>query len=169
VRSSPDSGGQGSTECGGLCGHDHIGHSLGLSGGYQGSQEDSLLGLSHRCGVRFRQCIESELHDAGGFQVLGRIGVSISLFFFITNYFNVKLLIFNRVNGPAAVLFTYLTEMHGPKHRSSVLMIVGMVTSTATVSLPLLAWGIFPRDWDFEFWGLQSKLKTFLNHAQFVK
>ncbi|KAH8267625.1 hypothetical protein KR018_009315 [Drosophila ironensis] len=59
------------------------------------------------------------------------------------------------VNGPAAVLFTYLTEMHGPKHRSSVLMIVGMVTSTATVSLPLLAWGIFPRDWDFEFWGLR--------------
>ncbi|XP_017020359.1 synaptic vesicle glycoprotein 2C [Drosophila kikkawai] len=58
------------------------------------------------------------------------------------------------VNGPAAVLFTYLTEMHGPKHRSSVLMIVGMVTSTATVSLPLLAWGIFPRDWDFQFWGL---------------
>ncbi|XP_033167067.1 synaptic vesicle glycoprotein 2B [Drosophila mauritiana] len=61
------------------------------------------------------------------------------------------------VNGPAAVLFTYLTEMHGPKHRSSVLMIVGMVTSTATVSLPLLAWGIFPRDWDFEFWGLQVR------------
>ncbi|KRK03385.1 uncharacterized protein Dyak_GE24671, isoform B [Drosophila yakuba] len=61
------------------------------------------------------------------------------------------------VNGPAAVLFTYLTEMHGPKHRSSVLMIVGMVTSTATVSLPLLAWGIFPRDWDFEFWGLQIR------------
>ncbi|EDW38490.1 GL12623 [Drosophila persimilis] len=58
------------------------------------------------------------------------------------------------VNGPAAVLFTYLTEMHGPKHRSSVLMIVGMVTSTATVSLPLLAWGIFPRDWDFEIVGL---------------
>ncbi|XP_034665589.1 synaptic vesicle glycoprotein 2C [Drosophila subobscura] len=58
------------------------------------------------------------------------------------------------VNGPAAVLFTYLTEMHGPKHRSSVLMIVGMVTSTATISLPLLAWGIFPRDWDFEVVGL---------------
>ncbi|KAH8382697.1 hypothetical protein KR009_004840, partial [Drosophila setifemur] len=58
------------------------------------------------------------------------------------------------VNGPAAVLFTYLTEMHGPKHRSSVLMIVGMVTSTATVTLPLLAWGIFPRDWDFVIFGL---------------
>ncbi|XP_016989964.2 synaptic vesicle glycoprotein 2B [Drosophila rhopaloa] len=58
------------------------------------------------------------------------------------------------VNGPAAVLFTYLTEMHGPKHRSSVLMIVGMVTSTATVTLPLLAWGIFPRDWEFQIWGL---------------
>lgn len=59
------------------------------------------------------------------------------------------------VNGPAAVLFTYITEMHGPKHRSSVLMIIGMVTSTATVSLPLLAWGIFPREWDFEVLGLK--------------
>ncbi|XP_017104187.2 synaptic vesicle glycoprotein 2B [Drosophila bipectinata] len=59
------------------------------------------------------------------------------------------------VNGPAAVLFTYITEMHGPKHRSSVLMIIGMVTSTATVSLPLLAWGIFPREWDFEVLGLR--------------
>ncbi|XP_068153300.1 synaptic vesicle glycoprotein 2C-like [Drosophila tropicalis] len=57
------------------------------------------------------------------------------------------------VNGPAAVLFTYLTEMHGPKHRSSVLMVVGMVTSVATVALPLLAWAVFPRDWDFQIFG----------------
>ncbi|KAH8382694.1 hypothetical protein KR009_004839 [Drosophila setifemur] len=58
------------------------------------------------------------------------------------------------VNGPAAVLLTYLTEMHGPKHRSSVLMIVGMVTCTATVALPVLALGILPRDWDVQLWGL---------------
>ncbi|KAH8311316.1 hypothetical protein KR044_005617, partial [Drosophila immigrans] len=53
------------------------------------------------------------------------------------------------VNGPAAVLFTYLTEMHGPKYRSHVLMVVGMITSTSLLLLPVLAWAIFPRDWDF--------------------
>ncbi|KAH8398465.1 hypothetical protein KR215_005769, partial [Drosophila sulfurigaster] len=53
------------------------------------------------------------------------------------------------VNGPAAVLFTYLTELHGPKYRSNVLMVVGMVTSGCLLLLPVLAWAIFPRDWDF--------------------
>ncbi|XP_068153690.1 synaptic vesicle glycoprotein 2C-like [Drosophila tropicalis] len=57
------------------------------------------------------------------------------------------------INGPAAVLFTYLTEMHGPKHRSSVLMVVGMITSLSMLVLPLLAWGVFPRDWDFQLFG----------------
>lgn len=64
-----------------------------------------------------------------------------------------------RVNGPAAVLFTYLTELHGPKYRSHVLMVVGMITSTSTLLLPMLAWGIFPRPWDFViFGGLNSKI-----------
>ncbi|XP_034485625.1 synaptic vesicle glycoprotein 2B-like [Drosophila innubila] len=58
------------------------------------------------------------------------------------------------VNGPAAVLFTYLTEMHGPKYRSHVLMVVGMITSASTLLLPMLAWGIFPRDWDFLLFGI---------------
>ncbi|XP_017471115.1 PREDICTED: synaptic vesicle glycoprotein 2C [Rhagoletis zephyria] len=53
------------------------------------------------------------------------------------------------VNGPGAVLFTYLTEMHGAKHRPRVLMVVGMINSVATLVLPLIAWAIFPRDWDF--------------------
>ncbi|XP_034485624.1 synaptic vesicle glycoprotein 2C-like isoform X2 [Drosophila innubila] len=53
------------------------------------------------------------------------------------------------VNGPAAVLYTYLTEMHGPKYRSYVLMVVGMITSLSLLILPVMAWGIFPRDWDF--------------------
>ncbi|KAH8381387.1 hypothetical protein KR093_003932, partial [Drosophila rubida] len=57
------------------------------------------------------------------------------------------------VNGPAAVLFTYLTEMHGPKYRPNVLMVVGMITSTSTLLLPMLAWGIFPRPWDFLLFG----------------
>ncbi|ALC46518.1 CG31272, partial [Drosophila busckii] len=57
------------------------------------------------------------------------------------------------VNGPAAVLFTYLTEMHGPKYRSHVLMVVGMVTSTSCLLLPLLAWGILPRHWDYVLFG----------------
>lgn len=53
------------------------------------------------------------------------------------------------MNGPAAVLFTYLTELHGPKYRAHVLLVVGMITSTSTLLLPMLAWGIFPRPWDF--------------------
>ncbi|KAH8413996.1 hypothetical protein KR222_000696, partial [Zaprionus bogoriensis] len=53
------------------------------------------------------------------------------------------------VNGPAAVLFTYLTELHGPKYRSYVLMVVGMITSLSLLMLPVMAWAIFPRDWDF--------------------
>ncbi|KAH8381388.1 hypothetical protein KR093_003933, partial [Drosophila rubida] len=57
------------------------------------------------------------------------------------------------VNGPAAVLFTYLTEMHGPKYRSHVLMAVGMITSATLLLLPVLAWAIFPRDWDFLLFG----------------
>ncbi|EDV91281.1 GH17356, partial [Drosophila grimshawi] len=57
------------------------------------------------------------------------------------------------VNGPSAVLFTYLTEMHGPKHRSQVLMVVGMITSASQFLLPLMAWATFPRQWDFVFFG----------------
>ncbi|XP_030376063.1 synaptic vesicle glycoprotein 2C [Scaptodrosophila lebanonensis] len=57
------------------------------------------------------------------------------------------------INGPAAVLYTYLTELHGAKHRSQVLLVLGMVMSAAQLALPLLAWGIFPREWDFEIFG----------------
>lgn len=38
-------------------------------------------------------------------------------------------------------------------------MVVGMITSTSTLLLPLLAWGIFPRPWDFVILGgLNSKI-----------
>lgn len=47
------------------------------------------------------------------------------------------------------MLFTYLTELHGAKHRPRVLMILGMVQSLATLILPVLAWLIFPQDWEF--------------------
>ncbi|XP_058984032.1 synaptic vesicle glycoprotein 2B [Musca domestica] len=54
------------------------------------------------------------------------------------------------VNGPGAVLFTYLTELHGSKHRPRVLMILGMVQSFGTLILPILAWLVLPRDWEFK-------------------
>ncbi|KAI8129156.1 Synaptic vesicle glycoprotein 2A, partial [Lucilia cuprina] len=53
------------------------------------------------------------------------------------------------VNGPGAVLFTYLTELHGPKYRPRVLMALGMVQSLGTLILPMLAWAILSQDWDF--------------------
>ncbi|KAM7361417.1 uncharacterized protein ACRADG_011793 [Cochliomyia hominivorax] len=55
------------------------------------------------------------------------------------------------VNGPGAVLFTYLTELHGPKNRPRVLMVLGMVQSLGTLILPILAWLVLPRDWEYVF------------------
>lgn len=50
--------------------------------------------------------------------------------------------------------------MHGPKYRSHVLLIVGMIVSAAILLLPMLAWVTFPQPWDFVLFGsLNSKLK----------
>ncbi|EDW13774.1 synaptic vesicle glycoprotein 2C [Drosophila mojavensis] len=57
------------------------------------------------------------------------------------------------VNGPSAVLYSYLSEMHGPKYRSHVLLIVGMIVSAAILLLPMLAWVTFPQPWDFVLFG----------------
>ncbi|XP_058982468.1 synaptic vesicle glycoprotein 2B-like [Musca domestica] len=53
------------------------------------------------------------------------------------------------VNGPSAVLVTYLTELHAAHHRPRVLLFLGIITSFGTLMLPLLAWLILPRDWEF--------------------
>ncbi|CAO1431496.1 unnamed protein product [Diamesa tonsa] len=56
------------------------------------------------------------------------------------------------INGPFAVLMSYLSEFHGLKYRSRVMMSTGMFFSFANITLPLLAWFIIPKQhWNITF------------------
>lgn len=57
------------------------------------------------------------------------------------------------MNGPFAILMSYLSEFHNTKTRSRVMMMVGIYFAFATLSLPGLAWVIFPQDWQFYIGG----------------
>ncbi|KAH8325428.1 hypothetical protein KR067_011423 [Drosophila pandora] len=58
------------------------------------------------------------------------------------------------MSGPFAVLMTYLTELHGRQHRQRIMMIVGIMFSIATLTLPGLAMLILPQQWDIQIWNL---------------
>ncbi|KAH8250439.1 hypothetical protein KR038_006545 [Drosophila bunnanda] len=58
------------------------------------------------------------------------------------------------MSGPFAVLMTYLTELHGRKHRQRIMMMVGIMFSIATLTLPGLAMVILPQEWDIHIWTL---------------
>ncbi|XP_032582255.1 synaptic vesicle glycoprotein 2B [Drosophila sechellia] len=58
------------------------------------------------------------------------------------------------MSGPFAVLMTYLTELHGRKHRQRIMMIVGIMFSIATLTLPGLAMVILPETWNIHIWTL---------------
>ncbi|XP_033168594.1 synaptic vesicle glycoprotein 2B [Drosophila mauritiana] len=58
------------------------------------------------------------------------------------------------MSGPFAVLMTYLTELHGRKHRQRIMMIVGIMFSIATLTLPGLAMVILPETWNIRIWTL---------------
>ncbi|EDW82762.1 uncharacterized protein Dwil_GK10168 [Drosophila willistoni] len=58
------------------------------------------------------------------------------------------------MSGPFAVLMTYLTELHGRRHRQRIMMMVGIMFSLATLSLPCLAMLILPYNWDIKIFGL---------------
>lgn len=53
-------------------------------------------------------------------------------------------LYFRRICGPFAVLMSYLSEFHGLKYRSRVMMSTGIFFSIASILLPLLALVIIP-------------------------
>ncbi|KAL5273779.1 hypothetical protein ACFFRR_000498 [Megaselia abdita] len=53
------------------------------------------------------------------------------------------------INGPFAILMSFLSEFHNNKMRSRVMMFVGLCFAFATLSLPGLAWSIFPQNWTF--------------------
>ncbi|XP_017872285.1 PREDICTED: synaptic vesicle glycoprotein 2B [Drosophila arizonae] len=58
------------------------------------------------------------------------------------------------MSGPFAVLMTYLTELHGRQYRQRIMMLVGIMFSLATLSLPGLAMGILPQTWNIQILGL---------------
>ncbi|XP_017006672.2 synaptic vesicle glycoprotein 2B [Drosophila takahashii] len=58
------------------------------------------------------------------------------------------------MSGPFAVLMAYLTELHGRKHRQRIMMMVGIMFSFATLTLPGLAMLILPQTWDLHIWTL---------------
>lgn len=63
-----------------------------------------------------------------------------------------------RMCGPFAVLMSYVSEFHGIKYRASVMMIIGMSFSIATVTMPIIAWFVIPHQWVFTIGESFSKL-----------
>lgn len=61
------------------------------------------------------------------------------------------------MSGPFAVLMTYLTELHGRQHRQRIMMMVGIMFSIATLTLPGLAMLILPQEWDIHIWTFSRK------------
>lgn len=55
----------------------------------------------------------------------------------------------SRISGPFAVLMSYLSEFHGLKYRSRVMMTLGIFYSLAGICLPGLAWVVIPQSWNF--------------------
>ncbi|XP_011199788.3 synaptic vesicle glycoprotein 2B [Bactrocera dorsalis] len=57
--------------------------------------------------------------------------------------------------GPFAILMSYLTELHGKKFRSRIVMLMGLMFSVGNILLPIIALTVLPKHWDFELLGLQ--------------
>ena len=59
--------------------------------------------------------------------------------------------------GPFAVLMSYLTEFHGTEYRPRIMMLIGIMFSTASIGLPVLALFILPQSWDFQIFNMNCK------------
>ncbi|KAJ8919146.1 hypothetical protein NQ315_012132 [Exocentrus adspersus] len=57
------------------------------------------------------------------------------------------------INGPFAAMSAYLSEFHCAKYRSKIQLTIGTVNTVGSMVLPLLAWAILPRSWDFHLFG----------------
>ncbi|XP_076252229.1 synaptic vesicle glycoprotein 2B-like isoform X1 [Rhynchophorus ferrugineus] len=57
------------------------------------------------------------------------------------------------VCGPMAVLYSYLSEFHSTKYRSTCQLIIGMCNSFGILLLPAIAWLILPHKLDFSVHG----------------
>lgn len=62
--------------------------------------------------------------------------------------------------GPFAVLMSYISEFHGTRYRPSVMMIIGMFFSLATISLPAIGWLILPIEWTLDVGGVLCEYES---------
>ncbi|PSN56139.1 hypothetical protein C0J52_03326 [Blattella germanica] len=67
--------------------------------------------------------------------------------------------------GPFAILLTFLAEFNGSHHRARIMMMVGIFTALAIVTLPGLAWLILPQPWS---WTLFNGTITFNSWRVFL-
>lgn len=72
----------------------------------------------------------------------------------------IQLMVFKYISGfimcgPFAVLMSYLTELHGKKFRSRMVMLMGLMFSVGNIILPIIALTVLPNQWDFKLLSLQ--------------
>ncbi|CAH1176294.1 unnamed protein product [Phaedon cochleariae] len=57
------------------------------------------------------------------------------------------------INGPFSAVASLLSEFHSSKYRSRVQLVRGIIVALGSVTIPLLAWAILPRNWNFSISG----------------
>uniref|UniRef100_A0A0A1XT62 Synaptic vesicle glycoprotein 2B n=2 Tax=Zeugodacus cucurbitae TaxID=28588 RepID=A0A0A1XT62_ZEUCU len=72
----------------------------------------------------------------------------------------IQLMVFKFISGfimcgPFAVLMSYVTELHGKKYRSRMVMLIGLMFSVGNITMPVIALLVLPSHWDFKLLGLQ--------------
>lgn len=61
------------------------------------------------------------------------------------------------INGPFAVLTSYISEFHSAKYRAKVQLAMGLVFSGASLFIPLGAWAIFQTSINIKLFEFLSK------------
>ncbi|KAG5872869.1 hypothetical protein JTB14_006599 [Gonioctena quinquepunctata] len=84
----------------------------------------------------------------GGFAILASLTTNITVLS-IAKFFGGFI-----INGPYSASVSHLSEFHSSKYRARVQMVRGAMVSSAFIILPLLAWGVLPRNLDFVAFGL---------------
>lgn len=134
--------------------NDNISSVVGLCVGHFRTQEVANLWILVGWCCEYYVFIKSVIYGNNDIQIYWWIHVSRKRTW-IMNYSTINILcffFFVRINGPFAVLMSYLSEFHGLKYRSRVMMSTGMFFSFANITLPLLAWFIIPKQhWNITF------------------
>lgn len=72
---------------------------------------------------------------------------------------HLKCIQYYSICGPFAVAMSNISEFHGVKYRTRIMMVIGMINSVANVILPILACLILPHHILFEWPHFRSKLR----------